>query len=35
MKKLSAETKDKIYGFTSCLIAALALMALISMSFIY
>lgn len=34
MKKLSAETKDKILGSVSCTIAALALMALIRLSFI-
>ena len=35
MKKISAETKDKIYGLASCLTAGLAVIALISMSFLH
>ncbi len=33
MCKLTDEKKDKILGFTSCLIAAIALLGLISLSF--
>ncbi len=33
MCKLSDEQKDKLLGFTSCLIAGIALLGLISLSF--